>query len=76
MRVSYEEMKSAVKSAFLKHGLPEEKAEICARIHTESTYDGVYSHGTNRVARFCHYLDRGWVNASGEPGNYQCADLL
>nr|WP_139348710.1 3-dehydro-L-gulonate 2-dehydrogenase [Clostridium sp. Marseille-P2415] len=67
MRVSYDEMKAAIKRAFIKHGLSEEKAEICAKIHTETTYDGVYSHGTNRVARFCGYLDRGWVKKDGEP---------
>lgn len=67
MRVSYEEMKAAIKNAFMNHGLSEEKAEICAKVHTDTTYDGVYSHGTNRVARFCEYLDKGWVRTDGEP---------
>lgn len=67
MRVSYEEMENQIERAFLNHGLSEEKARICAKVHTETTYDGVYSHGTNRVARFCRYLDKGWVNGAGEP---------
>lgn len=67
MRLSFEEIKSGIKDAMIRHGLPEDKAEICARVHTETTYDGVYSHGTNRVPRFCSYLDCGWVNPLGEP---------
>ena len=51
----------------MKYGLTEEKADICARIHTESTYDGIYSHGTNRVARFVDYIQKGWVDPNAEP---------
>ena len=67
MRVSFERLHSEIKRAFMKAGLPEEKAEICARIHTESTYDGIYSHGVNRVARFVDYLQKGWVKPDAEP---------
>lgn len=66
-RIGFEEMKNTIKSAFLVAGMPEEKAEICARIHTESSRDGVYSHGLNRVERFVDYLNKGWVDANAEP---------
>ena len=66
-RISFDEMKATIKQAFRNAGMPEEKADICARIHTESSRDGVYSHGLNRVERFVDYLGKGWVNALAEP---------
>lgn len=67
MRLSFNEIKSETKRAFMKYGMSEEKADVCAQIHTESTYDGIYSHGTNRVARFVDYIQRGWVDPNAEP---------
>lgn len=66
-RVSFEEMKSTILQAFLKAGMTEEKAEVCARIHAESSRDGVYSHGLNRVERFVDYIGKGWVDVNAEP---------
>ncbi|KAB1436066.1 3-dehydro-L-gulonate 2-dehydrogenase [Candidatus Galacturonibacter soehngenii] len=67
MRLTFEEIQSEIKRVFIKYGLSEEKADICARIHTESTYDGIYSHGTNRVARFVDYIKKGWVDVNADP---------
>ena len=67
MRVSFQQLQDEIKRVFVKYGLSEEKAEICARIHTESTYDGIYSHGVNRVSRFADYLQKGWVIAGADP---------
>jgi 3-dehydro-L-gulonate 2-dehydrogenase len=47
--------------------MPEEKAAICARLHTESSRDGVASHGLNRVERFVEFLNKGWVDPNAEP---------
>ena len=47
MRLAFDEIKSEIKRVLVKYGMPEEKAETCARIHTETAYDGVYSHGTH-----------------------------
>lgn len=66
MRVTFEEMKAEIKRVMLKAGLSEEKAEICAQTHTESSRDGVYSHGLNRVPRFFDYCQREWVNPKAE----------
>lgn len=66
-RIGFEEMKSTVKLAFLKAGMPEEKADICARIHTESSRDGIYSHGLNRVERFVEYVKKRWVDVHAAP---------
>lgn len=67
LRISFKEVKATVKKALLNAGLPEEKAEICAEIHTESSADGVESHGLNRVPRFVEYVRKGWVDPNASP---------
>src|SRR5947207_438582 len=66
-RVSFDEMKSTIKKAFVIAGMSDIKADVCARVHTESSRDGVYSHGLNRVERFVDYLIKGFVDANAEP---------
>ena len=66
-RIPFDLMKSTIKQAFLNAGMPEAKADICAQIHTESSRDGVYSHGLNRVERFVDYIGKGWVDVHAEP---------
>ena len=66
-RISFDEMKSTVKKAFILAGMPEDRAETCARIHTESSRDGVYSHGLNRVERFVDYIHKGWIDVHATP---------
>ena len=66
-RIRFDEMKATVKLAFTNAGMPEEKAATCARIHTESSRDGVYSHGLNRVERFVEYIGKGWVDVNAVP---------
>lgn len=66
-RITFNEMKATIKSAFLIAGMPEEKADRCAQVHTESSRDGVYSHGLNRVERFVDYIGKGWVDVNAEP---------
>jgi 3-dehydro-L-gulonate 2-dehydrogenase len=67
MRVSFDEMKSEFKRAFLACGVSEERAEVLARVHTETSRDGVYSHGANRVPRFVEYVKKGWVDVKANP---------
>ncbi len=66
-RIPFDEMKATIKKAFVNAGMPEDKADVCARVHTESSRDGVYSHGLNRVERFVDYLGKGWVDAHAVP---------
>jgi len=67
MRLTFEEIHLEIKRVFMKYGMDEIKADICAKVHTESTYDGIYSHGTNRVTRFVDYIQRGLVDIHAEP---------
>ena len=66
-RIRFEEMQSTIKSALVIAGMKEEKAEVCARIHAESSRDGVYSHGLNLVERVVNYLKSGLIIADAEP---------
>ena len=66
-RISFAEMQKVITSALLNAGMNEQDAHTCARIHTESTCDGVNSHGINRVVRFVDYVKKGWVNLDGKP---------
>jgi 3-dehydro-L-gulonate 2-dehydrogenase len=67
MRVPFDELKNEIYRVFLGLGMSEARAEICARIHAESSRDGIYSHGANRVARFADYVKKGWVDVQAEP---------
>ena len=66
-RISFEEMQTTIRSAFVVAGMTEEKAGICAGIHAESSMDGVFSHGLNRVERYVDYIGKNWVDVNAEP---------
>jgi 3-dehydro-L-gulonate 2-dehydrogenase len=76
MRVPYDELKNEIQRVFMAAGLPGEKAEICARIHADSSRDGIYSHGADRVVRFVEYLKKGWVHAGAEPSPEKAVGAL
>lgn len=67
LKIPYSTVKETVKQALLNAGLSEDQAETCAAIHTQSSADGVESHGLNRVPRFVNYIQKGWVNVKGAP---------
>ncbi|PKE31898.1 3-dehydro-L-gulonate 2-dehydrogenase [Rahnella sp. AA] len=66
-RIEFSLMQQTIQRALQKAGLDDESARICARIHTESSCDGISSHGLNRVARFVDYVRKGWVNIHAKP---------
>lgn len=67
MRVPFQQMQEEFSRVFQKAGMPQEQAEFCAKIHTETSRDGVFSHGAGRVVRFFHYLQDGWVDPHAKP---------
>jgi 3-dehydro-L-gulonate 2-dehydrogenase len=67
MRIPFDEMVQTIQKAFELAGLNSEKAIKCAKIHAESSRDGVYSHGLNRVSRFIDYIHQGWIQLEAEP---------
>lgn len=60
-------MQAVIQQAFVGAGMSRQSAEICASVHTQSSCDGVYSHGLNRVARFVEYIHKGWVDVHAQP---------
>ena len=67
MRVSFEDLERTIQETFLRAGMGSEEAATCARIHAETTLDGVNSHGINRVARFVQFIREGWINLGARP---------
>src|SRR6266487_4486050 len=66
-RIPFSEMQQAIEAALACAGMNKHDANTCAQIHTESSCDGVNSHGINRVPRFVDYVRREWVRLDGRP---------
>jgi 3-dehydro-L-gulonate 2-dehydrogenase len=66
MKISSVNLKKALYDLFLTYKFNKEKAEILAHTFTESTLDGVSSHGINRVPLFIEYLNKGIINKDAE----------
>lgn len=54
-------------SILLKNGLSSTAATECATVFTQSSVDGVYTHGVNRFPRFVEYIQKGYVNKEAVP---------
>jgi 3-dehydro-L-gulonate 2-dehydrogenase len=67
LRVSYQELFGALQRPLLKLGFEPRRAEICARLITETTCDGVYSHGLNRFPRFVRMIHNGCIDVQAQP---------
>ncbi|WP_339727934.1 3-dehydro-L-gulonate 2-dehydrogenase [Maribacter stanieri] len=68
IKVSSEEMKLVLSKLFLKYSFSKVQAETLAKIHTESTIDGIYSHGINRVPVFIDYINKGLIDIDAIAG--------
>ena len=67
MRISFEEMKSEFKRVLVKKGLSDVMADEAAQMFTETSCDGVYSHGINRFPRVISYIDKGYIDVKAVP---------
>lgn len=65
--VDFKTLRSTLERALLNAGLKPNDAATCARIHAESTRDGVHSHGIGRIPRFIEYVGRDWINIDTLP---------
>lgn len=65
--IDFETLRSTIEKSLLKAGLKPTDAETCARIHAESTRDGVHSHGIGRIPRFIEYVGKDWVDIDAKP---------
>lgn len=67
MRISFKEIQGTLNNVLLKHGFTGQKAGILSRVFTESSLDGIYSHGLNRFPRFINDIKEGIVKVDAEP---------
>ncbi|MBN1646906.1 MAG: 3-dehydro-L-gulonate 2-dehydrogenase [Spirochaetales bacterium] len=67
IKIRYAEMKKLLRSLLSKYGFSEGKAEVCAEVITQSTCDGVVSHGLARVPRLVRQVLEGGIDIHAEP---------
>lgn len=66
MRISPENMQKVLHELFIKYKFTSKKAQLMANTFTESTIDGVSSHGINRVPLFIEYIEKGVIKIDAE----------
>ncbi len=66
MKISSEHIQDVLYKLFIKYKFAKKKAKYLAKVHTESTLDGVNSHGINRVPLFIKYVKKGLVKVDAE----------
>ncbi|HZV89165.1 MAG TPA: 3-dehydro-L-gulonate 2-dehydrogenase [Candidatus Binatus sp.] len=67
MRITYEEMLDSLLRVLLKQGFEQQRARLCARLFTDASRDGVYSHGLNRFPQFVRMIQSGIIDVNAEP---------
>lgn len=66
IKVASQEMQEILYNLFIAYKFDLEKAKLLAKVHTESTLDGVNSHGINRVPLFIEYVKKGVIDINAE----------
>ena len=66
-RISFAELKAEFKRVLIKKGCDEATADLSAQLITETSCDGVYSHGVNRFPRVVEYIDKGYIDLKAKP---------
>lgn len=66
LHIPFDTMQKTLYKLFCNYSFTEEKARLLARVYTESTLDGVNSHGINRVPLFIDYVEKGLVKIDAE----------
>lgn len=65
--LTFDAMVDALEDVFRSAGVPAEGAAECARVVTQSTFDGVFSHGVRIVPTLLEWLESGQVDAAAVP---------
>ena len=66
-RIQFEELKAEFKRVLIKKGCDVATADISAQLMTETSCDGVYSHGVNRFPRVVEYIEKGYIDLKARP---------
>jgi 3-dehydro-L-gulonate 2-dehydrogenase len=67
IRITFEQMLNEFNRILLKYNFTPEKANVCARIFSESSLDGIYTHGINRFYGFIKYINAKCIIVDAEP---------
>jgi 3-dehydro-L-gulonate 2-dehydrogenase len=66
-RIPFGQLQTTLESILWKLGFSESRAQACARLFAETTCDGVYTHGVNRLPRFVAMVRNGSIDVDAEP---------
>ncbi len=66
-RIPFAEIQATLAGVLLKLGFSSARAQHCAQLFTQTTCDGVYSHGVARFPRFVAMIHNGNVHVETEP---------
>jgi 3-dehydro-L-gulonate 2-dehydrogenase len=66
--ISPEEMERQFYKILVREGMKDDNATTCAKVFTQNSVDGVYTHGVNRFPRFVQYIQEKHVRTDAEPG--------
>jgi len=66
-RIPFGDMKELLKEKLSDRGFAEKDALMSALLFTETSCDGVYSHGLNRFPRYVQDVDRGSIKVNEKP---------
>lgn len=67
LRVPFADLYAILERTMLRLGLEPEAAQLSARLFAETTRDGVYSHGLNRLPRFEAMVANGSIDVKAKP---------
>ena len=67
LRIPFDELEEKLAQVLLQLGFTAERARTCARLFTEATCDGVYTHGVARFPRLVAMIRNGCVDVHAEP---------
>jgi 3-dehydro-L-gulonate 2-dehydrogenase len=65
--ISPEEMERQFYKILVREGMKDDNATTCAKVFTQNSVDGVYTHGVNRFPRFVQYIQEKHVRTDAEP---------
>jgi 3-dehydro-L-gulonate 2-dehydrogenase len=67
VRIFYEELLDGLTRILLHEGFEQQRASLCARLFTDASRDGVYSHGLHRVPQVLRMIRNGIIAVDAEP---------
>ena len=76
MRVPYETMYHEFVRVLEKYGMTHERALLSAKLYTDASLDGVYTHGLNRFPKFTSSVQKGCVEMNAVPKLTEASGVL